>query len=173
MINNIEQYIRDVPDFPKEGILFKDITPLLQNFEAFKSVIDEFYAMFKNANIHKIAAIDARGYLFGAPLAYKLGCGLVLVRKAGKLPAAKISESYDLEYGKNSIEIHKDAVTKGENVLIIDDLLATGGTTKAAYNLLNRLGANIVGAAFVIELTDLNGSTALTPQMKTFSLIKY
>ena len=116
MYENIKQHIRDIPDFPKKGILFKDITPALQNADVFKDIVDVFYEILKAEKIDKLAAVDARGYLFGAPLAYKLGCGLVLIRKEGKLPAATIKETYDLEYGTATLEVHKDAIEKKMNV---------------------------------------------------------
>ena len=166
-------HIRNVPDFPKKGILFKDITPALENAEIFAEIINTLYELLKDKKIDKIASIDARGYLFGAPLAYKLGCGLVLVRKAGKLPAETLSETYDLEYGKAIIEVHKDAVNKGEKVLIVDDLLATGGTTKAACRLLQKLGADIVANVFLIELSDLGGRKVLEEFAPTISLLQY
>lgn len=173
MYENIKNHIRNVPDFPKKGILFKDITPALENAEIFAEIINAFYELLKDKKIDKIASIDARGYLFGAPLAYKLGCGLVLVRKAGKLPAETLSETYDLEYGKAIIEVHKDAVNKGEKVLIVDDLLATGGTTKAACRLLQKLGADIVANVFLIELSDLGGRKVLEEFAPTISLLQY
>ena len=173
MYENIKKQIRDVPDFPKKGILFKDITPVLKNAECFTESINAFYELFKDTKIDKIVSVDARGYLFGAPLAYKLGCGLVLIRKAGKLPAETIKETYDLEYGTATVEIHKDAVSAGEKVVIVDDLLATGGTTKAACNLLKKLNADILSVAFLIELTELNGRKVLEPYAPVISLLRY
>ncbi len=173
MSDFIKQFIRDVPDFPKKGILFKDITTAIKDPACFKAIIDEFYNLFKDKKIDKIAAIESRGYIFGAPLAYKLGCGLILMRKPGKLPAQTISESYDLEYGQAQLEIHTDSIEKGESILIIDDLLATGGTVEAACKLVNRLEGNIVATAFLIELTDLNGSKKVEKYAPVISVLKY
>lgn len=173
MYENIKKHIRNIPDFPKKGILFKDITPALHDAATFSEIIDAFYNTFKDMKIDKIAAIDARGYIFGAPLAYKLGCGLVLIRKAGKLPSETISETYDLEYGTATLEIHKDAISAGEKVVIIDDLLATGGTMQAACKLSQKLGAYIVSTAFLIELADLNGRKTLEDFAPVQSLLQY
>ena len=173
MYEEIKQAIRDVPDFPKPGILFKDITTALKDKRCFRLIVDAFYDILKNEQIDKIAAIESRGYLIGAPLAYKLGCGLVLLRKPGKLPAATIKEYYNLEYGSAALEVHQDAVKPGEKVLIIDDLLATGGTAEAACKLVKRLGGTITAAAFLIELAELNGAEKLRPYTKTISLLKY
>ena len=173
MYENIKQYIRDIPDFPKKGILFKDITTALKDGKCFNEIINSLYEIFKNQKIDKIAAIESRGYVIGAPLAYKLGCGLVLLRKPGKLPAETICETYELEYDNATLEIHVDAININENILVVDDLLATGGTAKAACKLIKRLGANVVAAAFLIELTDLQGATILQPYTKTVSLLHY
>ena len=169
----LKKIIRDIPDFPKKGILFKDITPALENAECFAHIIDEFYAEFKDKKIDKIAVIESRGYLFGVPLAYKLNCGLSLIRKPGKLPAETIKESYNLEYGSNTLEIHADTIKKGENVLIIDDLLATGGTVEAACKLIRRLEGNIVATAFLIELKDLKGREKLEKYAPVWALLEY
>lgn len=169
---DIKQTIRIIPDFPKKGIMFQDITTLLKNPEAFKETIDMFYEQLKSFKIDYVAAVESRGYLFGAPLAYKLGCGLVIIRKPGKLPAEVERIEYDLEYGKDILEIHKDAIEKGKNVLIIDDLLATGGTVGAACQLVKKLGGNPLAAAFVIELEGLNGRQKLPAETKVVSLIK-
>lgn len=158
---DLKQIIRAVPDFPKNGILFYDITTLLQNPEALKASIEMMYNQIKDKKIDKIAAVESRGFLFGVPLALKLGCGFVIIRKPGKLPYNKISESYDLEYGRNTIEIHNDAVSKDENVLLVDDLLATGGTISAAAKLIEKLGGNVSALLFLIELNFLKGRDKL------------
>ena len=158
---NLKSLIREVPDFPKPGISFKDITTLLKNGEALKYVIDKFAAYFQDAAPDLIVGAESRGFTIGAPLAYKLGKGFVLVRKPGKLPAAVERVSYDLEYGQDALEIHTDAIKPGERVLIVDDLLATGGTISATAELVKRLGGKIVGFAFIIELTPLKGREKL------------
>lgn len=157
------KYIRNVPNFPIEGIQFKDITTLAKNHASFKESCDRIINHFRNKGITKVAAIEARGYIWGGVIAYQLGAGFVLIRKPGKLPAEKLSESYDLEYGTDTIEMHKDGIEKGEKVLLFDDLLATGGTAKAACNLIEKAGGKIEGIAFVIELTgSLHGKDKLT-----------
>ena len=171
-IAKIKSLIRDVPDFPKKGILFRDITTLIKNPEGLKLAIDTFYEIFKDEKIDYVAGIESRGFIFGMPLAYKLGCGFIPVRKPNKLPCEVISEEYDLEYGKDKIEIHKDALKKSDRVLIVDDLLATGGTAQAASNLVSKL-ANVVGMAFAIELKDLNGREKLPKDIKIVSLAEY
>jgi adenine phosphoribosyltransferase len=153
--------IREVPDFPKKGILFYDITTLLQDGPAFNECINDLHMLVKGKKFDKIAAIESRGYVFAAPLALKLGCGLVMIRKPGKLPFDKITESYDLEYGSSSIEVHKDAIAPGERVLIVDDLLATGGTMGAAARLVEKLGGKVSGIVFMIELDELKGREKL------------
>ena len=173
MYEEIKHTIRDVPNFPKMGILFKDITPALKDPRCFRRIVDAFYDILKNEQIDKIAAIESRGYLIGAPLAYRLGCGLVLLRKPGKLPAATIKEYYNLEYGSAALEVHQDAINAGEKVLIIDDLLATGGTAEAACKLVKRLQGEIAATAFLIELTELGGINKLQPYAKSISLLKY
>ena len=150
---NLEEYIRTVEGFPKPGISFKDITTLCKIHAPFKESCDILVNHFKNKGISKVAAIEARGYVWGGVLAYQLGAGFVLIRKPGKLPAETISETYDLEYGTDTIEMHKDAIDKDDKVLLFDDLLATGGTAKAACNLIEKTGGIIAGIAFVIELT--------------------
>jgi adenine phosphoribosyltransferase len=147
------KYIRNVPNFPIEGIQFKDITTLAKFHAPFKESCDRIINKFKEKGISKVTAIEARGYIWGGVLAYQLGAGFVLIRKPGKLPAQTLSEIYELEYGTDSIEMHKDAIEKGEKVLVFDDLLATGGTAKAACNLVEKAGGIVVGVAFVIELT--------------------
>jgi len=153
--------IRDIPDFPKPGILFRDIAPVLADARLFRAAIGEFAEICRAAKAEKIAGIDARGFLFGATVAYELGLGFVPVRKKGKLPFHTITQSYDLEYGSAEVQIHTDAFEKGENVALIDDLLATGGTAGAAIKLINQSGAHVVAAAFLIELADLGGRKAL------------
>ena len=150
---DLKNYIRDIPDFPKKGIIFKDITPLLKAPEAFAYTINTLHEYYKNKNIGKIVSVEARGYIFGGVLAYKMECGFIPVRKPGKLPAETISETYELEYGTDTIEMHKDAIEPGDKVLVFDDLLATGGTAKAACNLIEKAGGIVEGIAFVIELS--------------------
>src|SRR6202022_4260831 len=144
----LEDWIRDIPDFPQKGVLFKDITPLLQDAETFRICMERLAAHYKGAGIQTVVGIESRGFIFGAPLAYLLNCGFVPVRKFGKLPAATISVEYALEYGTNVVEIHKDAIKPGQRVLIVDDLLATGGTVSAAMDLVESLGGHIAGIAF-------------------------
>ena len=153
--------IRDIPDFPKPGIMFKDISPILQDGALFAEVIDIIGVRYENQQIDSIVVIDARGFIFGSALAYKLGCGISLVRKQGKLPWKTHSVSYDLEYGSAAVEIHIDAVSGGDRVLIVDDLLATGGTAKAGADLIEKIGARIIALEFVIELSLLNGRDKL------------
>ncbi len=147
------KHIRNVPDFPIEGIQFKDVTTLCKVHAPFKESCDRIINHFKDKGIGKVAAIEARGYVWGGVIAYQLGVGFILIRKPSKLPADVISEEYSLEYGTNTIEMHRDAVEKGEKVLVFDDLLATGGTAKAACNLIEKAGGVVAGIAFVIELT--------------------
>jgi adenine phosphoribosyltransferase len=154
---DLEKIIRDVPDFPQEGIIFKDITTLLKDKDAFKQTIDMMVEKYRDQKIDKIIGIESRGFIFGGAVAYLLGCGFVPARKPGKLPAEKISESYTLEYGSNTLELHTDAVEEGERVVIIDDLLATGGTAAAVANLVKRLKGNVIGIEFLIELEFLKG----------------
>ncbi len=154
--------IRDVPDFPKEGILFKDITTLLRDPEAFRVAIDRLVEAYHGSRPDVVAATEARGFIFGAPLAYALNAGFVPVRKPGKLPIETISIQYSLEYGENALEIHRDAIAPGQRVLIVDDLLATGGTIGATVDLVERLGGEIIGIAFLIELRELGGKQRLS-----------
>ena len=168
----LAQKIRVVPDFPKKGIMYQDITTLLKDGEAFREVINLFYEQFKDAGIDYVVAIESRGYLFGAPLAYKFGCGLVIVRKPGKLPAAVERIEYDLEYGTDVLEIHKDAVEPGKKVLVVDDLLATGGTAAATCRLIERIGGTVKAAAFLIELQSLDGRKKFGSGIEVFSLLK-
>ena len=158
---DLKTKIREIPDFPKPGILFYDITTLLQDKDALKESIEQLYDLIKNRKIDKIAAIESRGFLFAIPLALKLNCGFAIIRKPGKLPYKKISASYDLEYGSNTIEMHEDAIEKGETVLLFDDLLATGGTMKAAANMVEKLGGKIDLILFLVELTFLKGRDKL------------
>ncbi|TFG22149.1 MAG: adenine phosphoribosyltransferase [Promethearchaeota archaeon] len=158
----LDEYIRNVPNFPIEGIQFKDITTLAKNPAAFKESCDRTIDYFKNRGISKVAAIEARGYVWGGIIAYQLGAGFILIRKPGKLPYTTISEEYELEYGTDKIEMHVDAIEKDEKVLLFDDLLATGGTAKAACNLIEKAGGIVEGIAFIIELTgSLHGRTKL------------
>lgn len=164
--------IRSVPDYPKKGILFFDLTTWWKDAAGFKSAVDEIAARYKGKGITKIACAESRGFIVGAPLAYLLGAGFVPVRKLGKLPAETVAQSYALEYGEATIEIHKDAVSKGDKVLFVDDLLATGGTAKAAISLLQSLGADVVAAAFMVELTFLPGRKTLDGT-EVFSLVTF
>nr|NIP37776.1 adenine phosphoribosyltransferase [Candidatus Dadabacteria bacterium]NIS07536.1 adenine phosphoribosyltransferase [Candidatus Dadabacteria bacterium]NIY21144.1 adenine phosphoribosyltransferase [Candidatus Dadabacteria bacterium] len=169
---DLKKFIRDIPGFPKEGINFHDITPLLQNPKAFSFAVDQMAEIVSDKNIQYIIGVEARGFIFGAALAYKLDAGLVIVRKLGKLPSETINASYDLEYGEDVLELHKDAIYHGENVLLVDDLLATGGTAAAVGELVKELGGNIVGYLFLIELTSLNGREKLKPY-PVWSKLKY
>lgn len=169
---DLKNFIRDIPDFPEKGIIFKDITTLLKNKDAFSEVIEILKNKYSDKKVDKVAGIESRGFIFGGAVAYLLGCGFIPVRKPGKLPYDSISEDYSLEYGTNSLEIHTDAIYEGENILIIDDLLATGGTAEAVINLINRLNGNIVGIEFLIELTFLNGREKLAGYPVN-SLIRY
>ncbi|MEK6481574.1 adenine phosphoribosyltransferase [Catalinimonas sp. 4WD22] len=172
MKHSLEKYIRDVSDFPTEGILFKDITTLLENPQAFKEATSALYEPVREMEIDKVVGIEARGFIFGALLADKLSAGFVPVRKPGKLPYKTLKESYALEYGTDSLEIHQGAIKEGERVLIHDDLLATGGTAKAACKLVEKLGGQVVLVSFLLELTFLNGREKL-PEYKINSVIKY
>ena len=149
--------IRDVPDFPKEGIIFKDITTLIKDPEAFKQAVDILADHYTGQEVDLVVAVEARGYIFGAPIAYKLGAGFIPVRKAGKLPAEKVREEYELEYGTDSVEMHTDAIVPGQKILIVDDLIATGGSAAATVRLVERLGGEVLGIAFLIELAFLKG----------------
>lgn len=169
---DLKEKIRNIPDFPKKGVLFRDITTLLEDPNAFKYVIDVLTSRYKNKKIDAIVAVEARGYIFGAPLAYNLSTSFVIVRKAGKLPHDTYSMEYELEYGSNVLEIHKDAIKKEQRVLIIDDLIATGGSSKATAHLVEKVGGKVVELAFLIELTFLKGRQALDGY-DVFSLIQY
>lgn len=168
----LEKYIRDIPDFPKKGILFKDITTLLGNKKAFRRVINEMFKLLKDKNIDYIAAAESRGFIFGGALAYKLNCGFVPVRKPGKLPSKTYCHTYSLEYGKDSLEIHRDAFPPNSRVLILDDLLATGGTALASVKLVEKLKGKVVAILFLIELSFLKGQNKLK-KYPVYSLIKY
>ena len=172
-IEDVKNKITAVPNFPKEGIIFRDITTGLKDAETMKVMVDYLCDQYKDCKIDYIAGIESRGFIFGMPMAYKLNCGFIPVRKPNKLPAATIKESYDLEYGSDTIEIHADAIEKGANVLVVDDLLATGGTAKAACNLIKKAGGNLIGAAFLIELSALNGKEKLTDCGKVISMLQY
>ncbi|MCU0239804.1 MAG: adenine phosphoribosyltransferase [Pyrinomonadaceae bacterium] len=156
-MENLKKLIREVPDFPKEGINFYDITTLLKDAEGLKLTLDALAEQYKDQKIDTVIGVESRGFIFAAPLAYQLGAGFVPVRKPKKLPAEKVSVSYDLEYGQDTLEMHKDAVGEGHKVLIVDDLLATGGTARAVVDLVESLGGEVVSLAFIIELTFLNG----------------
>ena len=168
-IKHLKNSIRNIPDYPKPGIQFKDITPILQDPELFGNVIDIFYDRYKSEKIDVILGIESRGFIFAAPLALKLGCSLAIARKTGKLPYKTISAEYSLEYGVDALELHIDAIKSGERVLIVDDLLATGGTAKATGSLVDKLGGTIMSYAFLIELEELKGTELVQP---VFSMIK-
>lgn len=172
-VEDVRNKIRAVKDFPKKGIIFRDITTALKDAATLKFTVDYLCDQYKDIKIDFIAGIESRGFIYGMPMAYKLNCGFIPVRKPNKLPAETISETYDLEYGSNSIEIHADAIPQGANVLIVDDLLATGGTAEAACKLIKRAGGNVVGAAFLIELVDLKGIDKLNDCGKVVSMLKY
>jgi len=157
----IETLIRAIPDFPIPGILFRDITPLLKDKQGFRRAVDLFVERFIGRGIDYVVGVEARGYILGAPIAYAIGAGFIPVRKPGKLPHDKLSEEYALEYGTNALEIHADAIGTGDHVLVVDDLLATGGTAAATGRLLERLGASVDAFAFLVELTDLRGRDKL------------
>jgi adenine phosphoribosyltransferase len=154
--------IRDVPDYPKPGVVFKDITPLLADHTAFAAVVDAVVAHYGRGTIDKVVGIEARGFILAAPVAYHFGAGFVPIRKQGKLPSATYAETYDLEYGSETIEVHQDAFTPGERVLIVDDVLATGGTARATAELVHRTGAQVVGVSVLMELGFLNGRDRLS-----------
>ncbi|MGH7814232.1 MAG: adenine phosphoribosyltransferase [Candidatus Binataceae bacterium] len=167
----LKTLIRNVPDFPKPGIMFRDFTPLIADPRGFAAVIDQMAEPYLG-KVDAVVGIESRGFVVGAPLAYRLGVGLTIVRKPGKLPADTIDESYDLEYGSATLQIHRDALRSGSRVLIADDLLATGGTAEAAIKLARKVGGEIVGCAFVVELTGLHGRERLQP-VNCFSLVQY
>ena len=171
-IQELKTFIRDVPDFPKKGILFKDFTPLLENAQAFRKTIDLFVERYRSTPIQKVVVVESRGFVVGAPIAYALGAGVVVVRKKGKLPYKTDSITYDLEYGTDTLEIHQGSLQKNDRVLLVDDLLATGGTMGAVRRLVERQGAIVHECAFIIELTFLPGRKALEGAA-VHSLISY
>ncbi|ALE02309.1 adenine phosphoribosyltransferase [Candidatus Pseudothioglobus singularis] len=171
---SIKSKIRTIKNYPIEGVMFRDITTLLNDPSGFKEVIDDFYNRYKDLKIDKIVAVEARGFIIGAPLAYLLNIGLVIIRKPGKLPSKTIFEEYDLEYGTDKIEIHIDSIKKGERVLIVDDLIATGGTVAAAVRLVEKMEAEIIECCFVIDLPDIGGRERLQNMgQKVFTLCEF
>jgi adenine phosphoribosyltransferase len=169
---DLRDLVRSIPDFPKKGIMFRDITTLLKDGPGLRRAIGELAGRYRAQKIDKIVCVEARGFILGGALAYELGCGVVPVRKPGKLPAEKLSQTYDLEYGKDAVEIHRDAISPGERVLLVDDLLATGGTARAAADLVERLEGSLIGCAFLIELRGLKGRNLLD-KYEVFSVIDY
>ncbi len=169
---NLKDTIRSIPDWPIQGVIFRDLTTLMQDPQAFKASCDLLFDRYKDMDIDKIVGIDARGFVFGAVLAYKLGIGFVPVRKKGKLPAKTMQETYRLEYGEDTLEIHEDAIKPGERVIIVDDLIATGGTVGATVSLVKKLGADILECAFVVELPDLKGREQIKG-CKVYSLTEF
>jgi len=169
---DLASMIRDVPDFPVKGVLFKDITTLIKDPDAFQEVIDRLVDRYADRDLDLVAAVESRGFIFGPPVAYQLGVGFVPIRKLGKLPAEKINASYTLEYGAETLEMHTDAIQPGQKVLIIDDLIATGGSAKAAIELVERLGGEVVGLGFLIELTFLHGREKLK-NYEVYSMIQF
>ena len=169
---DLKNTIREIPDFPKKGILFYDITTLLKNPKAYRAAVELMNQRFENKGITKVAAIDARGFIFGACMALHLNAGFVPIRKSGKLPADVFEATYSLEYGENVLAIHKDAILPGERTLIVDDLLATGGTASASIDLIRQIGGEVIGAAFLVELNDLRGREKLKG-CEVFSLVQY
>ena len=169
---NLKDYIASIPDFPQEGILFRDITPLMADGEAFKEACDQLITFAKEINAEVVAGPESRGFIFGCPVAYELKIGFVPVRKPNKLPRKTISYKYDLEYGSNELHMHADSIKPGQKVLIIDDLLATGGTVEATIKMVEQLGGEVVGCAFLIELEDLGGREKLK-DYNVFTLLKY
>lgn len=168
----LKEHIRTIPNFPKPGIMFRDITPLLGSAPALKATVEGLTQPYANSPIDYIVGIESRGFLFGIPLAYELGIGFIPIRKKGKLPALTIAAEYTLEYDTSTVEVHADALQRGNRVVIIDDLLATGGTAKASVELMRRLGAEVIGASFVIELSDLGGRKQLT-DVPIHTLVRY
>jgi adenine phosphoribosyltransferase len=171
-LERLKKEIRDIPDFPKPGVIFKDITPILVDPQLFRLAVTVFLERYQRKSIEKIAAIDARGFVFAGAVAHVLGVGLILIRKKGKLPYKTISVDYELEYGKNTLEMHLDSVRKDERVVIIDDVLATGGTAAAAANLIEKAGGKVIELAFLMELTFLNGREKLYPH-PIYAAIEY
>lgn len=173
VVEDVKQMIRNIPDFPKPGIQFKDITTALKDTETLKKMVDFLCESFKGEKIDYIVGLESRGFIFGVPVAYNLNAGFIPIRKPNKLPAKTLKETYELEYGTDTLEMHEDAIKKGDRVLIVDDLLATGGTAAAACNLVHKTGAQIVGCAFVIELNGLEGRNKLPKDCKIVSMIQY
>ncbi len=171
-MEDLKQYIRDIPGFPKEGIVFHDITPLLQNAKAYEAAVDEMAKLLEGKEIDYLVGIEARGFIFASALAMKLGTGLVIVRKPGKLPYVTINASYNLEYGSDSLEVHRDAIHEGSKVVMVDDLLATGGTAAAAGELIEQLGGEVLGYCFLVELLELEGKKLLDPH-PVWSILQY
>lgn len=169
---DLKETIRSIPGWPIEGVIFRDLTTLMQDPAAYKAACDIFHDRYKDMKIDKVVGIDARGFVFGAVLAYHLNVGFVPVRKKGKLPYKTITESYTLEYGKNEVEMHEDAISPGEKVVIIDDLIATGGTIEAAVKLVEKLGGEILECGFIVELPDLNGREKIKDQ-KVFTMVEF
>lgn len=172
MIERIRAAIRDVPDFPKPGIIFKDITPVLNDPVLFSGVVDELVARYAPMHIDRVAAMESRGFIFGAPLASRIGAGFVPLRKFGKLPHTTVAETFNLEYGTETLEIHTDAVRPGDRVLVVDDLLATGGTAAAAVKLITKTGGSVVEMAFLVELAFLSGRSRIDG-VPVFAMIRY
>ncbi len=172
-VDTVRDKIRSINDFPKKGIIFRDITTAIKDKEALREMINFLTEKFKNKGIDYVAVVESRGFIFGSALAYNINAGCILIRKPGKLPAETISEEYSLEYGTDKLEIHKDAVEKGKKVIVIDDLLATGGTVAAACKLLTKAGGDVSAAAFIIELTELEGRKNLPQDIEVVSMIKY
>ncbi|MFH2092307.1 MAG: adenine phosphoribosyltransferase [Pseudomonadota bacterium] len=169
---DLKKMIRSIPDWPIKGIIFRDITTLMQDPEAYQQSCNILYDRYKNMDVDKIVAIDARGFVFGAVLAYKLGVGFVPVRKKGKLPWKTVQETYSLEYGKDTLEIHEDAIQAGEKIVIVDDLIATGGTVSATVKLVEKFGGEIVECAFIVELPDLKGRDQIKGH-KVFAIMEF
>ncbi len=172
-MEDIKKAIRNIPNFPKDGIMFRDITTAIKDPVIMKKIVDLMADEYKDEKIDYVIGLESRGFIFGMPIAYKLGCGFIPIRKPNKLPGEVISRSYSLEYGEDSLEIHKDALKESDRVLIVDDLLATGGTAAAAVELVKDTKAKIAGISFLIELEDLNGREKLPTDVKIDSLVKY
>ena len=172
MADRLAALVRDIPDFPRPGVTFKDITPLLADADGFRSAVDGIADRFDGAGIDRVLGVEARGFILAAPIAYRFGAGFTPVRKAGKLPWQVEAEEYELEYGTDLLEIHRDAIEPGERILVVDDVLATGGTAAATARLVERLGGEVVGLGFVLELGFLNGRSRL-PERDVLSLVRY
>jgi len=174
MYEDIKEKIRTVPHWPKQGIMFRDITTLLKDADGFKKTIEIFYQRYKDTKPDAVVGIESRGFITGAVLAEKLGVGFIPIRKPGKLPGATVSEEYQLEYGTDKIEIHKDAISEGDKILLVDDLLATGGTATAACNLIKKLGGEIIECSFIVDLPDIGGKKKLeSAGYKVFNLVEF